>query len=250
MEEDTKRSLYVSWGIGLLMVATAWAFGGPYWIGATAVLGTLLVLRGHFPNLFRLGRHAASSDLVFDGCGNMQRSFAAPFALQNLFIIGVKNSLISVPRDLHNIKARIEYYYDGKLEFVTSPARWQESPAKKRVVLNALTVDLEPGETENLSIFMEGADHVTFPLQPQFPQTAFDEHWRTRDLKKGRWLCRILITGDNCPPITGEVEFTVFQDQGDTFPRVSVTPPLGAMRLPLRNENPAKRVLGLTKRAS
>lgn len=31
----------------LIMVAIAWAFGGPWWIAGTALTGTVLVLHGH-----------------------------------------------------------------------------------------------------------------------------------------------------------------------------------------------------------
>jgi hypothetical protein len=52
MQDDTKRSIYIAWGLSVAMLALSWIFGGPYWGVPLLALGTFLVLRGHLPNLF------------------------------------------------------------------------------------------------------------------------------------------------------------------------------------------------------
>jgi hypothetical protein len=60
MEEDTKRSLVVGYGLGLLMVALAayleLIHAGPWWIAGIAVAGFILILHGHFPKALSIRR--------------------------------------------------------------------------------------------------------------------------------------------------------------------------------------------------
>jgi hypothetical protein len=52
MHDDTKRSIYITWGLSLAMLALSWIFGGPYWGVPLLFVGIILVLHGHFPRLF------------------------------------------------------------------------------------------------------------------------------------------------------------------------------------------------------
>jgi len=54
MQEDTKRSIYITWGLSLVMLALSFIFGGPYWGIPVLLVGILLILHGHFPKLFAL----------------------------------------------------------------------------------------------------------------------------------------------------------------------------------------------------
>lgn len=56
MDKETARTVYISWGVGLLTVVLALALRGRWWVAGTAVAGALLVLRGHFPGWFTLRR--------------------------------------------------------------------------------------------------------------------------------------------------------------------------------------------------
>ena len=61
MQEEARRSNYITWGVALVSLSAAWAveyFGGPDW-AAIGVLflggaGVVLLLRGHFPHWFQL----------------------------------------------------------------------------------------------------------------------------------------------------------------------------------------------------
>ena len=53
LQTDTRRSLWITWGLSIIMVGLAFVIGGPFW-GVTLIsIGSVLVLRGHFPKLFR-----------------------------------------------------------------------------------------------------------------------------------------------------------------------------------------------------
>jgi len=52
MQPDTKRSLFIAWGLAIFMVGLAFIVGGPYWGLALMAIGLVLVLHGHFPKLF------------------------------------------------------------------------------------------------------------------------------------------------------------------------------------------------------
>jgi hypothetical protein len=58
MSSDTKRSLIVNWGVALLALFLAWKFSmAPVMWGVT-VLGTALILHGHWPDVFKVKRIA------------------------------------------------------------------------------------------------------------------------------------------------------------------------------------------------
>jgi hypothetical protein len=59
MPEEVRRSNYITWGVGLLTLALAWAveyFGGLHWAAIGILIlgcaGVVLLLRGHFPHWF------------------------------------------------------------------------------------------------------------------------------------------------------------------------------------------------------
>lgn len=61
MQEDARRSNYITWGVGLLTLAVPSVvqyFGGPSWavfgVFALGVIGLFLLLRAHFPHCFKL----------------------------------------------------------------------------------------------------------------------------------------------------------------------------------------------------
>jgi hypothetical protein len=181
----------------------------------------------------------ARTGLVFDGIGTRRHCFPVPLGLQDLLIVGVKNNLLATARSLHNVKARIDYSYDNQLEFTIDPVRWEENPRRGVPVMNALSVDLDANETHCIPIFMEG--RATEYQQPDLPQSAVDDQWRSRDLKRGRWTVRLTISADNCNPLIGEIEFTIAQNPGEAKPFVGIHPPLGIMRLPLLEDQKSGR---------
>ena len=52
MQEETARTITISWGVAILMVGIAY-FIGPYWAVGAVFLGALLVLWGHCPHWFK-----------------------------------------------------------------------------------------------------------------------------------------------------------------------------------------------------
>lgn len=64
MQDDTRRSIYIAWGLSLAMLALSWIFGGPYWGVPLLFVGIILVLHGHFPKLFASGRIKSACALI------------------------------------------------------------------------------------------------------------------------------------------------------------------------------------------
>lgn len=68
MEDDTKRSLIINYGLGLLMVALAayldYRHAGPWWIAVTALAGIVLILHGHFPKALGVRRIALGASVL------------------------------------------------------------------------------------------------------------------------------------------------------------------------------------------
>jgi hypothetical protein len=52
MQEDTTRSLWIAYGLAIMMVGFGFIFGGPYWGVEAILIGIILIARGHFPTLF------------------------------------------------------------------------------------------------------------------------------------------------------------------------------------------------------
>jgi hypothetical protein len=170
------------------------------------------------------------SAIRFDGVGSREAFSPVPLNHQNLFVVGVKNNQLSSARDIHNIEIRIRYTHDDGSTFTIRRVRWQE----KTQIMHSLSVDLEANKSECFPVFMEGD---SIPL----PQSAIDEEWRTRDLKRGRWAADITVTADDCQPIVGRIEFTIFQNEGSQRLSVGVHPPHGAMLLPVRPDSPKQQ---------
>src|SRR5690349_2081062 len=53
MREETATTIWITWGIAIMMSGVGFVLGGPYWGVAMIAAGGLLVLRGHIPQVFR-----------------------------------------------------------------------------------------------------------------------------------------------------------------------------------------------------
>jgi len=72
MHEETKQTVWISWGLALLGAGIGFVFGGPY-AGVVAIaIGTYFVLRGHFPK--QIGS---------------RRGLVVTFVLFSVFIVGL-----------------------------------------------------------------------------------------------------------------------------------------------------------------
>jgi hypothetical protein len=59
-----------------------------------------------------------------------------------------------------------------------------------------------------------------------------DQDGATRPLRPGRWRLRIVATADSVAPLIGQIEFTVYQEQGLDRLSIGCNPPMGDVWLP------------------
>ena len=64
MQEETERTIWIAWGVALLMVVAAWVLGGPVWPWVLSAIGVGCVLRGHFPQWFTRSFWGSSKQVV------------------------------------------------------------------------------------------------------------------------------------------------------------------------------------------
>jgi hypothetical protein len=174
------------------------------------------------------GREAA---LVFDGFGPWKSgfSFGVPLGVQDLSVVTVRNNQLASAKEIHNVRARIEYLHDGKSTFAIERATWWSEQVTDqgtyRKLHRAAGVDLKANESQPFPVFMQGRT-------TKYPQSAVDNDSETHDLDLGRWTAKITVTADFCDPIYGEIEFTVFQEAIKNTLSIGMDPPLGIVRLP------------------
>jgi hypothetical protein len=161
----------------------------------------------------------------------------APHGLQAITGIWIKNNLLASAKTIYNVRARIEYFHDGSLEFVIQSVSWWHEPVAKPGPLTWMPrIDLDANESQCVPVFMQPIG-VT-QLDPPYPQSAIDEVQGTRPLRAGRWRLRITITADAVEPITGEIEFTVYQQHDLDHLSIGCHPPMGDARLPVQTVSP------------
>jgi hypothetical protein len=168
--------------------------------------------------------------LVFDGFRAWKSlwTFPVPLGTQSLSVVWVKNNQLSSGLPIHNVKAGIDYLYNGQPMFSVDKALWWEEHfgGNNSGVRQSVSVDLEANESQCFPVFMQGDALVD-------PQSAMNAEHSTKDLKLGRWTTRITVTADYQQPIKGEIEFTVYKEPGEQRHKVGCHHPLGITRLPI-----------------
>jgi hypothetical protein len=53
MHPDTSRSIWIGWGVAVASIGAAYFLGGPHWAFLAVFVGIVIVMRGHFPSLFK-----------------------------------------------------------------------------------------------------------------------------------------------------------------------------------------------------
>jgi hypothetical protein len=216
------------------------AVNADLWIFDVIVVGRSkqrqkIVMQGLTRHVIRnssTGAHAAERKevaLIFEEFCQRESThgFPAPFGVQHLSVVRVRNNRLASAMTIHNVRAHVEYSHKGVPVFVVDKATWWEGrPAKGR---RSTTVDLKPNESKSFSVFMEADGGL------MKPQSAMDRDESCNDLDLGRWLAKITVTADFCDAIHGEIEFTVFQETGKAGLSVGCQPPLGATRLPIES---------------
>ena len=161
--------------------------------------------------------------LQFDGCALdyddlYGYAMLPPFGNQRWGVVHVKNTLTDTATTLHNVRAKIEYLYNGTYELQINNALW----------LNGVSsLDLDADAYSFFAVFMisEAMTDV------QSARTQDDNNIRCYRLRPGRWKAVITVSADFQEPLYGEVEFTIIAGAFRTF-RVECQPPYGATRLP------------------
>lgn len=177
---------------------------------------------------------ADSPALVFDGYRAWRSSVSlqVPYGLQALTCVWIKNNQLASAKTIYNARVKIEYLYNGADEFVIeSAAWWRESPGGHATTWPT-SIDLEPNESQAMPVYMRPVGVTS--LDRPWPQSALDDQHSTHTLKLGRWTARITVTADVVPQLVGEIDFTVFQEQGEQRLLIGGTPPMGDARLPLK----------------
>jgi hypothetical protein len=178
-------------------------------------------------------RSDRSRALVFDGYRAWRSNVAlpSPHGLQSLTCIWVKNNQLASAKAVYNVSACIEYLYNGSEEFVVRNACWWYEPTGKMPISWPVRIDLEANESQCVPVFMQPIGHTG--LKPPWPQSAMDQDNATRTLRPGRWTIKVTITADSVAPLVGQIEFTVYQEQGLDRLSVGCQPPMGDASLPL-----------------
>jgi len=166
--------------------------------------------------------------LVFAGYTGWKRpwDFGAPQGTLELTVVYIRNNQLASAKDIHNVRARIDYLYDGELRFSADKALWWEEHDDGQPIETPTAVDLEPNQQQCFPVFMEGKSL-------ECPHSALDEGNLSRPLKLGRWTARITVTADACGPLKGELQFTVYRPPGGRGLAIGCQPPLGLTRLPI-----------------
>ena len=169
--------------------------------------------------------------LAFDGFGPWKSpyAFVDPLGVQKLSVVNVKNNQLASAKEIHNVRARIEYLLSGRPTFVVDKATWWSErtteEGRLRETRRVSSVDLRANESQAFPVFMQGPSM-------RYPQSAVESESHSHDLELGRWTAKITVTADFCDPIYGEIEFTVFQEAMKDTPSIGTDPPLGIVRLP------------------
>jgi hypothetical protein len=175
-----------------------------------------------------MGPTAVAPTLVFDGYRACKShvTLPVPFGIQSLTCLWVKNNQLASAETIYNVKVKIEYLHDGSPEFTVHSALWWHEPAGWQA-----RIDLDANESQCVPLFMQPLGHTS--LDPPWPQSALDDHQGARSLRPGRWTLRVTVTADGVPPLVGEVDFTVYKEQGQEGLFIGCNPPMGCVRLPL-----------------
>jgi hypothetical protein len=171
--------------------------------------------------------------LIFDGYGSAGTVTHLPGNPIGT-CVWVKNNLLAEAKTIYNVQAKIEYLYNGKLEFVVTAAAWMRG--QPPIFFSRL--DFHANERQPVPVFIQNNSTLSQP-EKTYPQSAFDENLITRPLRPGRWITRLTITADNIAPIVGEVEFTIYQEIVTGPYLIGTMPPLGDVRLPVPTQAPA-----------
>lgn len=143
----------------------------------------------------------------------------------------VKNNQLSCPRTIYNVRIKIEYQHSDSEAFVIQAACWWHEPIQKASpVLWPTHIDLDANESQCVPVFMQPVGITR--LDPPWPQSALDETLATRSLKSGRWKLKLTVTADSTEPLIGQIEFTVYQQQGVERLSIGCQPPMGDVWLP------------------
>lgn len=172
-----------------------------------------------------------TSALIFDGYRPWRSDVAmpVPHGMQAMTCVWVKNTLIANAKSVYNVRAKLDYLYNGTDEFTLQTAAWWYEPYGPAPIEHRLmAIDLGPDESQAIPVYMQPVGVIQ--LNPPWPQSASDGAG-TRSLRPGKWTARLTITADHVQPIIGEIDFIVFQKPGSE--RFSVMSSPEDVRLPL-----------------